>query len=766
MLLAALGLITALAAAGPVISRRLGRDAGYVLAGGLALAGIPVAIRAPAVLRGEPALETYTWAPSFGLSLGLRLDSLALLFVAIVLGVGVVVLAYTARYLAPAARGERLYALLTLFAAAMFGLVLAADILLLFVFWEVTSICSYLLIGGDGVAGRGPARRAFLTTGAGGLALFAGLVLLAVIAGSTDLASIFASRQIVLAHAAAPAIVVLVALGAFTKSAQVPFHFWLPGAMVAPTPVSTYLHAATMVKAGIYLLARFTPLFGGYGPWTVLLVSVGLATALLTALFALKADDLKALLAYSTTSMLGFLVALIGLGTFEALVAAGLLTLAHAAYKATLFMVVGIVDHEAGTRDLRELGGLRRSMPVTAGVAALAAASMAGLPPLLGFAGKEEAYAAFLDVPGGTALATVVVATAVAVAIATFGYSWRFLDGTFLGEERRPAHRPPGSFVVPPAVTAVVGLGLGLALVVLDPVIGGFAADATGATEDVHLTLWHGFELPLLLSAITILVGFLLFVRARPVEEGLVRLRSPVAATGGFDRVVDGSVGLGRALGDPFVHDAPVRHLGWVLAGVVGSGVFVGLAAREDLNLVRQPVVAEDVVLAVLLGIALVSLALTRDRLASVALLGVVGFLVATFYMLAGAPDLALTQLLVETLTVVLVVLVFRRLPRSYLLTPRPQRRMAALTAVATGAVAALAAAGLTGQRDASPAARYFLEAGPEEAGGRNVVNTILVDFRALDTLGEITVLGIAALGIFTLTRLARARERDAGVEV
>jgi multicomponent Na+:H+ antiporter subunit A len=763
VLLGSLVLLGALAAAAPVIARWLGRDTGYVLSAGLGVVTLMVATRVPAVLRGETVVERYAWAPSLGVSMDLRLDALAVLFLSFVLVVGILVLAYTARYLHDD-RGERLYALLTLFAASMTGLVLAADAIALFIFWEATSICSFLLIAGDGMKGRKPALRAFLVTAVGGLALFAGLILLRITTGSFEIAEMIAQGDAVRADAALPAIIVLVALGAFTKSAQMPFHFWLPGAMVAPTPVSTYLHAATMVKAGIYLLARFSPLFAGVPLWTVLLIGVGLTTALGSALLALKSDDLKALLAYSTISMLGLLVALIGTGTYAGLAAAGLLTFTHAAYKATLFMVAGVVDHEAGTRDIRELSGLRHTMPLTAGVAALAAASMAGLPPFLGFAGKEEAYSAFLGLPNvGPLVGGAVIAAVLLTAIATFGYSWRFLHGTFGGPVAGDVPRPARSFVAPPAVTALVGLGLGLVIAVLDPLVGGFAREATGMEGEVHLTLWHGLETPLALSVITVAAGYLLFIRRRPVESALLRVRSPLRSTVGFDRFYDGSIALGKRIGDPFIPDAPAPHLGWVIATVIGAGLVAGLSIRDTLTFGRHPDVAGDVVVAVLLVGALIGLAAARDRLAAVALLGVVGFLVAAFYVLAGAPDLALTQLLIETLTVVLVVLVFRKLPRRFLVTPPRQRRFAAGLAVVAGGVAALSALALTGKRVTSPAARYYMEAAPAEAGGRNVVNTILVDFRALDTLGEITVLAVAAIGIYVLTRLGRERDREGG---
>jgi multicomponent Na+:H+ antiporter subunit A len=768
VLVGSLALLGLLAVAAPFLSRALGRDAGYVLAAGMLAAAGLVAVASPAALDGGATTQTYPWVPSLGVELSLRLDAVALVFDILVLGIGALVLAYTARYSGPAQRSERLYTLLAVFAAAMHGLVLAGDALLMFVFWEATSITSFLLIGGDGVKGRTGAKRAFLVTAAGGLALFAGLVLLGVTVGSFAIPEMLAAGETVRAQpAVAVAVGGLLAAAAFTKSAQVPFHFWLPGAMVAPTPVSTYLHAATMVKAGIYLLARFTPLFAGVPAWMLLLIGVGLATALYTALLALKATDLKALLAYSTTSMLGFLVALIGVGTPEALAAAGLLVLTHGAYKATLFMVAGIVDHEAGTRDIRDLTGLRNAMPATAVVAALACASMAALPPFLGFVGKEEALAAFLAIEAlPAALGYVIVGIAGLVAVATFGYSWRLLAGAFGGGGRAEngggVHAPPRSFLAPPAVTAVAGLGLGLAVPVLDPLIGSFAVVSAGAGEvgDVHLALWHGIELPLILSAAAVLAGLELFVRTSRVERGLVGLTARSSGAGGFDRLYDLALRSGKGIGAPFVPDSPARHLGWVVAVAVGAALAAAWSVRGAVELGGHPDLPADIAIAVLLALALVALTVTADRLAAVALLGAVGFLVAGFYVLVGAPDLALTQLLIETLTVVLVVLVFRRLPRRFPATGTRRLVVTGTVAVVTGVVTAFGAAAMTGQREASPLGTYFLEAAPEEAGGQNVVNTILVDFRALDTFGEITVLAVAGLGIYALATIGRRIRR------
>ena len=384
-----------------------------------------------------------------------------------------------------------MYTLLTAFGAAMLGLVLAGDISCCSCSGSSRACCRSSLIGGSGHAqAKAAAARAFLVTGLGGLALFAGLVLMGLAAGTSDIALILSDPGRVSGSAAGPSILALVLAGAFTKSAQFPFHFWLPGAMVAPTPVSTYLHSATMVKAGIYLVVRMTPLFDvPDGPWRPLIVIVGLVTALVGALLALKQHDLKELLAYSTVSQLGFLVALAGVGTFAALAAMAAHLLAHALYKSTLFMAVSIIDREAGSRDIRELTGLRKAMPLTASVTALAAMSMAGLPPLLGFVTKEEAFIAFLDAPGPNWLAPLAAGVAAASASLTFAYGARIFDGAFEGPLTQKLYEPRRSFLVPAALTALAGLGLGLFVGRLDGPVSAVAATATGAPGHVHLAL-------------------------------------------------------------------------------------------------------------------------------------------------------------------------------------------------------------------------------------------------------------------------------------
>jgi multicomponent Na+:H+ antiporter subunit A len=756
----AVAVLTVFALAGltPALVRVLGRDTGYLIAVVfLGLAGWLLS-SAGTVLQGEPLTAGATWLPQAGLSVSLRMDGLGLLFALIVLGIGAAVMAYAARYFAPGdpAKASRYLALLAFFAASMLGLVLADDLVLLFVFWELTSVSSFFLIGGKG-EGKAGATRAFLTTALGGLSLFAGVALVGAAAGSFALSDVLADPEVVATSALAPATIVLLLLAAFTKSAQFPFHYWLPGAMVAPTPVSTYLHAATMVKAGIYLLFRFTPVYGGVPLWRTTLVLVGLGTAVFGSVVALRRTDLKGLLAYSTVSQLGFLTGLIGIGTPLALAAAALHTLAHALYKATLFMTVGVVDHEAGTRDLRELGGMRRFLPVSAAAGGLAAISMAGLPPLLGFVSKEEAFAAFLEADGPVWLAGVGSTLAVLASIGTFAYSARYYLGTFEGPVRTEAHRAPFGFEVPALLTAVGGIGLGLTVPWLDPLVNAVSRDTTGTSPDLHLALWHGWTVPLLLSGIVVTGGLLLVHRRQLVETFQERFTTP-RADAVFDRVYDRTLDLGAWVGRPAGWHAPMSYLAPILAVAFAAGATM-LAGHGDVGGAPAPSELADWAIVGLLAAGIAGVVQARSRIAAVAMLGLVGFTVAGWFVLLGAPDLALTQLLIETLTVVLVVLVFRHLPPAFPRGGRRRKALAASVAVTIGAFTGMATYLLTGRRGLSETGAQFLEQGEGLTGGANVVNTILVDFRALDTLGEIAVLAVAAAGMVSIIRMP---ERDA----
>jgi multicomponent Na+:H+ antiporter subunit A len=756
-----LGSLFGVAALTPWIARRLGRDTGYVLAAIFALGLAALVPAMTSAVGGSAPTFSVAWVPSLGLRFTLRMDALAALFTCLVLGIGAVVMAYAARYLKAGGPHEgRLYAQLALFAASMLGLVLAGDALLLFVFWELTSVSSFLLIGGSGNPNASrSAMQAFLVTALGGLALLAGLLLLTVVTGTSDLAAIVADADRVRDAVVFPAIAVLLLLGAATKSALFPFHFWLPGAMVAPTPVSTYLHSATMVKAGIYLLLRTAPLFEGVHAWTVTLVLLGLGTSVLGALLALKQHDLKALLAYSTVSQLGFLAALAGVGTQKAALAACAHLVAHALYKATLFMVVGIIDREAGSRDIRELSGLRRAMPWTAAATGLAGLSMAGLPPLLGFVSKEEAFAAFAAVPGGGWLTAVASVLAVLAAVITFGYGARIFEGAFGGPLTQQLYEPARLFLAPATLTGIAGLVLGVGVGLLDPLAQAVAEVVTGTAITEHLALWHGLTPALAMSAVTIAAGLVLVSARRRVDRLSDAIRWGWTGAKGFDLTYEAVLGFGGSVASTSDRPGPAPYVGAVLVTTVAASLGAWVAWGGDLGLPPAPSVElSDWPVLLLLAPAVAVVASARNRIAAIAALGLVGFALALLYALLGAPDLAITQVLVETLTVAFVVLVFRRLPRRF---PRGGRRRAVGAGVAALTVGVLAAAGtqgLAGRREISEAGAYYLDAAEAETGGRNVVNTILVDFRALDTLGEIGVLALAAIGAVGLVTVARRR--------
>ncbi|WP_409328598.1 hydrogen gas-evolving membrane-bound hydrogenase subunit E [Trujillonella humicola] len=738
----------------PPVARRLGRATGYPLA--LVFAGIGVLLltQAPTVLDGGTVTVARRWVPSLGVEFHLRLDGLSLLFVVLILGVGALIMAYCARYLDETQAHVRLYGLLTVFALSMLGLVLAADLVLFFVFWEMTTLTSFFLIGGPGLAGAKSATRALIVTGGGGLALFAGLVMIAVTTGTTDMTAILADPGLITESPLAFAIAACLILAAFTKSAQLPFHFWLPDAMVAITPVSAYLHAATMVKAGIYLLMRFSPPFADDPFWTATLVSVGLLTAVVGAVLALKQHDLKALLAYSTVSQLGFLVALVGIGTPQALAAAALHTFAHALFKATLFMLVGIIDHEAGSRDIRELSGLRRVMPVTAVLTGVAALSMAGLPPFMGFVSKEEAFYGFLGADGPAWVGWLAAGTAVGAAALTFAYGFRILAGAFGGPVRQPnLYEPRWSFLAPAAVPAVLSLVFGIWAAALNPLINRTVQDTRLQEGGADLALWHGFTAALGLSAVTITVGTTLFLLRDRVDAVLLGSRLPRTGAQLYDATYDGALRFGALVGRPALSPRLAAHLVWpLLALAVLAGV--GMSTLGPLTASPEPATrAADWVLVALLGVGTAALTVARSRLGALALLGVVGFVVAAWFLVIGGPDLALTQLLVEILTVVVAVLVLRRLPARFAPGSRLRTAGAAVAAAAVGVAAFAATFALTGRRDRSAAGDFLLTESEPLTGGTNVVNTVLVDFRGLDTLGEITVLAVAAIGLLALLR-------------
>jgi multicomponent Na+:H+ antiporter subunit A len=730
------------------------------------------ATQAGRVLDRDPVVETWSWLPSLGLEATFRLDAFSLLMVGLVSGIGVLVFVYADAYFSMRPGLGRFAATLVAFSGSMLGLVLADNLLLLFVFWELTSITSYLLIGFEDVkpAAKAAALQAFLITGAGGLALLGGCILLGQAAGTYTLSEVLAAPP---SGGVVPAAMLLLLAGAFTKSAQVPFHSWLPGAMAAPTPVSAYLHSATMVKAGVYLIARLSPSFAAdVGFWRPLVLTVGAATMLVGGYRALRQHDLKLVLAYGTISQLGFMVVLLGVGLEGATFAGAALLVAHGAFKATLFMVVGIVDHQAHTRDLRRLSGLGRRLPVTFAVAALAAASMAGLPPLFGFISKEAAFESLLEADLGPNR-LVVLAAIVVGSVITFAYTARFLWGTFAGKApgdlsgdpvgpRVP--RPGAGFVAPAALLAAFSIAMGLFPTPLSPYVGEAARALDPLLEPGYLAVWHGFNTALALSVGTFVLGGLLFLGRRRVEALQARVPAVPTADAGYAATVSGTVRLAQRVTGVVQNGSLPVYLGVILLTVLAvPGTLLATRTSLPTEIVLADTWVQLVVAAVVV-VAAVATAASHRRFAAVLFLGAVGFGVGVLFIIQGGPDLALTQLLVETLVLVIFVLVLRHLPERF-----EARRwglgQGPRIAVAGGigafvAVFALVAAGV---RTADPVSDTHLALSLPEAHGRNVVNVILVDFRGFDTMGEVVVLTVAALGI---TGLVRAARRDRAVAV
>jgi multicomponent Na+:H+ antiporter subunit A len=753
----------------PALTRVLGVRAFPVAALVPAAAFAFTLLQGPAVLPDGEVVERFEWIPSLGVTLDMRMDALSWLLSLVVTGVGALVLLYCARYFRSSEEGlGRFAGLLLAFAGVMYGLVLADDVFVLFTFWEATSVLSYLLIGHytGKKASRGAALQALLVTTAGGLAMLVGLVILSVAGGTTSLQALVEDPP---AGSLIPVAVVLVLLGALSKSALVPFHFWLPAAMAAPTPVSAYLHAAAMVKAGIYLIARLAPGYADVPGWRVLLVSLGVATMLVGGWRALKQMDLKLVLAYGTVSQLGFLTVVVGYGTRDAALAGVALLLAHALFKATLFLVVGVVDHRTGTRDLRKISGLGRKAPVLAVITAAALASMAGLPPFLGFVAKEAVLSALLlDAELGGGLGWLALVGVSVGSCLTVAYSARFMWGAFARkrgvDEVQPVHEHL-DFLVPPAVLAATGLVLGLLASSVDGWIAGYAdtlpavsAGASGEPDHTyHLALWHGIEPALLISAGTLVVGLAMF----RLRDGVFALQSRVPAWVDAARIYWASMRLidrvaARTTATTQRGSLPF-YLGVILLVLIGSvGSALALNRSWPTTAVPFDHPAQPVI-GVVMIVAAVAAARAGKRFQAVVLVGVTGYGMAALFALHGAPDLALTQVLIETITLVAFVLVLRRLPvrlgernRSVHPVWRASIGIAVAVLMSTVAVVAL------GARVADPISLEFPQLAYEQGHGSNVVNVTLVDLRGWDTMGEISVLIVAATGVASLIFLNR----------
>jgi NADH:ubiquinone oxidoreductase subunit 5 (subunit L)/multisubunit Na+/H+ antiporter MnhA subunit/multisubunit Na+/H+ antiporter MnhB subunit len=761
-----------------LLGRRVGPrvGAGMVLAAAasLSLAGWVAARVAP----GEALVFHADWMPSLGVGLTLRADGFGLLFALLISGIGVLVGAYALAYVGDLEGGRlgRFYAALAAFMGAMLGIALADDLILLFVFWEITSLTSFVLIGFwyEREIARQGAVTALLVTALGGLAMLAGFVLIGQATGTHRLSALATDPTVQQTLRASPVFVpalLLVLAGAFTKSAQVPFHFWLPGAMVAPTPVSTYLHAATMVKAGIFLLGRMFPVFGTADAWFPILTSVGFATFWLGNYRAFREDDLKGLLAYTTVATLGAFTMMYGLGAAKL---DALQVLSHATYKGALFLVAGIVEHAAHSRSLRDLGGLRRRLPITFAIAVLAGLSMAGLPPFLGFLAKEGVYAELLATPrlAAPGLRVAVIAAMVVSNALLFAVACKFVCGVFLGapragtphgsdEHRAEDHGETPGLWLPPAILAALALVLGLLALtpVTESVAQRFASDPHG---HAHVALVPTETGPLLLSLLTIALGALLYAGRATVE----RVQDALAVAPSMQRVWDGGIAAITMGAEGFCATWQNGSLRWyfscalafsvglVAFGFAHGGLALGTATPGFANVTWY-----GVTLAGLLLANTVIVATAKTRLAAALGLTGVGFLVALIFVVYRSPDIVLTQILIETVSTIFVLLVLYFMPVF-----RPRVRALGQTvwngalSLAVGSMMFVLVVFATSFRATSNIGQDYLARSLTDAGGANAVNVIIVDFRALDTQGEITVLVVVGLCVYGLLRARRRR--------
>lgn len=727
---------------------------------------------APDVIAGNAVRVAWDWVPSMGIQLSFNLDGLSLTFGLMITIIGAVVFLYTPAYFGGKPGLARMLWLLTAFMLSMLGMVMADNMIAMFVFWEGTTITSFLLIGYSHrqEKARKSAQQALLVTGAGGLALLAGLLMLYGVTGTMEFSELAAYASDIKADPLYLGILFAVLLGAFTKSAQFPFHFWLPGAMAAPTPVSAYLHSATMVKAGIYLMARLHPTLGGTDVWMWTLTIAGAITAVLSAIWAMRQTDLKLMLAYTTVMALGTLTMFLGGASEVALVAAATFLVVHALYKASLFLVIGIIDVKAGTREHARLAGLAKAMPITATIAAFAALSMAGFPPFLGFIGKELKYEGALAVASEPWLVTsaAVLANALMVAVAMIVAVKPFWRGKEVVSPK-PAMDPPATMWAGPALLAILGLMAGLWPALVGPTLVIPAAESIAGGEiDKYLALWHGVNLPLMLSFLTVGLGLTFYWQRDKLAAALAgfELRFPKASGDhGYLVWLNGLKSLAAWTNDVLQGGRLQTYTRMTLATlaiVLWATLFIGGFGAVG----SHPLPSVVEIILGLSGLAGVGLAiLTRSRLTAICALGVVGIVVALVFVLYGAVDVAMTQLLVETLVVVLAAMALRRLPQ--LLDPASGasggiRWVDLFISLTLGLAVTLTLLGVSAEAPDRRLTDYFEITSVPEAFGRNIVNVILVDFRAIDTLGEIAVVVVAALSAYAVLRMRSKEERDA----
>ncbi|EDX90845.1 monovalent cation/H+ antiporter subunit A [Alcanivorax sp. DG881] len=749
----------------PLVERVTGNRT-LLACGAAALPALALALLfkpAQQVFAGETLHSTLNWIPSLDLSLAFRLDGLALLFAILVLGIGLLVILYARYYLSAKEKAGRFYAYLLLFMGAMLGVVTSDNLLLLVVFWELTSLSSFLLIGfwGHQTGARKGARMAMTVTGMGGLALLAGVLLIGDVVGSFSLTEVLASGDLIRGSELYPLILCLVLLGAFTKSAQFPFHFWLPHAMAAPTPVSAYLHSATMVKAGVFLLARLYPALAGTDLWFEIVTLAGMATLLWGAAAALFQHDLKGLLAYSTISHLGLITLLFGLNSQLAAVAAVFHIINHATFKASLFMAAGIIDHETGTRDMRRINGLWKYMPYTAVLAMVASAAMAGVPLLNGFLSKEMFFTETLQSEQLGALSWLLPLGATLGGVFSVAYSARFIHDVFFNGEpinlpKYPPHEPPRYMKVPVEILVALCVAVGVFPAITVAGLLAVAATATlgGELPEYHLAIWHGFNLPLVMSFIALFGGIFIYSQRRRLFDLYARLPE-VDAKLVFEGRIQQLGRLASAVTGRLQNGSLQSYVAWgvtLVAVILLTQMWHLPALSLDVGMLPMDGVA-ILCTAMLVAAAFLTTILHRHRMTSIMSLSVVGLMVSLLFVRFSAPDLALTQLSVEVVTMLLLMLAMYFLPVRTKVESSSVRvvRDVLLALIVGSGVAVLAFLVMTGET--ATISQFFMDNSKSGGGGTNVVNVILVDFRGFDTFGEITVLGIAAMGIYALLK-------------
>ncbi|MRH43049.1 Na+/H+ antiporter subunit A [Aquibacillus halophilus] len=726
-----------------------------------------------------PVAQGYSWIPSLNISLDFYLDGLSLLFVLLISGIGTLVTLYSIFYLHKSERLGHFYVYLLMFMTAMLGVVLSDNVFVLYTFWELTSISSFLLIGYWHYRERSRygALKSMLITVFGGLSMLGGFILLTIITGSTSIQEMISQTDVILNSPYLPLVMTFIFLGAFTKSAQFPFHIWLPDAMEAPTPVSAYLHSATMVKAGIYLIARFSPVFSAYEWFFIIVSGIGIITLCWGSYMAVRQTDLKGILAFSTISQLGMIMTMLGFGTKAAAFAAVFHILNHATFKGSLFMVAGIIDHETGSRDIRKLGGLMTLMPISATLALFGTFSMAGVPlPFLnGFYSKEMFFDVSLDLSSTSLFIAEIMKTsipylAVLGSIFTFVYSMYLFFGTFTGEKHldelpsKPHEAPIGMLISPALlIVGVIIIGL-IPNLVNEPLLAHAAKAISGEEVHKHIAFWHGFEAPLYMSLIVVIFGSILYIFRKKWTDIYLLIPGTLSLNKVYDRILDGSEKYSRKITNSYMDGSLRKYIALIMIATV-LVTFTTMLTTDGFTIktddLAKVTVSEILIASVMVAAALGTI-FARNNVAAILILGVVGFGLSVLFVLYRAPDLALTQLVVETITVALFLLCFYHLPN---LRPRTEsfktKSVNAIIAISFGALMTMVAISAHSSKWFGAISEYFIENSYELGGGANMVNVILVDFRGIDTLFEIVVLGIAAFGIYAMIKL----RSDKGVE-